>query len=85
MAVSENDMDRELLSKIAAEYFARKKKTGRISSEKDCPNDPAGKKDETAKGGGDGEAEREHPIGDQKPNASYRRHWRQIFSPLIVL
>jgi len=75
MAVSENDVDRELLNRIAEAYFARRRRKSEASPDK-------GKTDrsETDRAPGDDSTR-------QKATPQYRRHWRDAFkfTPLMIL
>ena len=74
MAVSENDVDRELLNRIAEAYFARRRQS---AASPDEGKDDLNKPDRSA---GD-------DSGKQKTTPQYRRHWRDAFkfTPLMIL
>jgi hypothetical protein len=75
MAVSENDVDRELLNRIAEAYFARRRRKSEASPEESSAD----------------RKEDDRPSGDdstrQKVTPQYRRHWRDAFkfTPLMIL
>jgi len=75
MAVSENDVDRELLNRIAEAYFSRKRKAAASGSK-----DGAINRDE------DGGSKQDNQTS-QKAVPQHRRHWRDAlrFTPLLIL
>jgi len=75
MAVSENDVDRELLNRIAEAYFARKQR-----------QDAAAAKDGAAGDEQDGSSKKDNRP-NQKAAPQHRRHWRDAlrFTPLLIL
>lgn len=75
MAVSENDVDRELLNRIAEAYFARKHR-----------QDSTAAKDGAAGDERDGSSKRDDRP-NQKAAPQHRRHWRDVLrlTPLVIL
>jgi hypothetical protein len=75
MAVSESDVDRELLNRIAEAYFARRRKQSAASPD-EGRTDP-NKTDRPT----------DSDPGRQKATPQYRRHWRDAlrFTPLMIL
>jgi hypothetical protein len=75
MAVSENDVDRELLNRIAEAYFARKRRQDAAAAEDGATGD---ERDEGSK-------KDDRP--NQKAVPQHRRHWRDAlrFTPLLIL
>jgi hypothetical protein len=74
MAVSENDVDRELLNRIAEAYFARRRKSA-VS-----PDEGKADRSETDRAPGD-------DSGQRKATPQCRRQWRDAFkfTPLMIL
>ena len=74
MAVSENDVDRELLNRIAEAYFARRRQSAA------SPDKGETDRNETDRSPGDDSTR-------QKTTPQYRRHWRDAFrfTPLMIL
>jgi hypothetical protein len=75
MAVSENDVDRELLNRIAEAYFAKKRR-----------QDSAAAKDGATGDERDSGSKRDDRTS-QKATPQHRRHWRDAlrFTPLVIL
>jgi len=75
VAVSENDVDRELLNRIAEAYFSRKRRQA-TAAPKDGASD---KKEDERSDRGDRPKERTAP--------QHRRHWHGAlgFTPLVIL
>ncbi len=80
MSVSENEMDRELLARIAEKYFARNKR--KKSDSLDFNADAVPEKEDTADPKQSG---RQPTTEDCGPIVKNRGHWRLLFSPLILL
>lgn len=74
MAVSESDVDRELLNRIAEAYFARRRQAAASPKE-----DKTDRSETDRPAGGD--------PSHQKATPQYRRHWRDAFkfTPLMIL